>query len=160
METDFKNISGMFRTNTDIINKAIADVRPEDWFRTPGDDSNHLMWLLGHVVVHRGQVLKTIGVDWNRSWAPLFARGAQRGDDAEYPTVDEMRAAWDEISEQLKGALREPAADVLTQPAPEGPPSFDKKLSGTVAFYAFHDTYHTGQVSFLRKWLGYGQTIG
>lgn len=160
METDFKNISGMFRTNTDIINKAIADVRPEDWFRAPGDDSNHLMWLLGHVVVHRGQVLKTLGVDWNSSWAPLFARGAQRGDDAQYPTVDEMRAAWDEISEQLKATLREPAADVLTRPAPEGPPSFDKKLSGTVAFYAFHDTYHTGQVSFLRKWLGYGQTIG
>ena len=42
METDFKNISGIYRANTDIINKAIADVRPEDWFRKPGDDSNHL----------------------------------------------------------------------------------------------------------------------
>jgi hypothetical protein len=160
METDFKNISGMFRTNTDIINKAIADVRTEDWFRTPGDDSNHMMWLLGHVVVHRGQVLKVLGVDWKRSWASLFAPGSQRVDEAEYPTVDEMRAAWDEISQQLKAALRETSPDVLTKPAPNGPPSFDKQLSGTVAFYAFHDTYHTGQVSFLRKWLGYGQTIG
>lgn len=160
METDFKNISGMFRTNTDIINKAIADVRTEDWFRTPGDDSNHLMWLLGHVVVHRGQVLKVLGVDWKSSWASLFARGSQRVDDAEYPAVDEMRAAWDEISEQLKAALQEPAPEVLSKTAPEGAPSFDKQLSGTVAFYAFHDTYHTGQVSFLRKWLGYGQTIG
>jgi len=160
METDFKNISGMFRTNTDIINKAIADVRPEDWFRTPSNDSNHLMWLLGHVVVHRGAVLKTLGVDWNSSWAGLFAPGAQRVDEAEYPTVDEMRAAWDEMSEQLKAALREAPLEVLGSNAPEGAPSFDKKLSGTVAFYAFHDTYHVGQVGFLRKWLGYGQTIG
>jgi len=160
METDFKNISGMFRASTDIISKAIADVQPEDWFRTPGDDSNHLMWLLGHVVVHRGQVLKTLGTDWNSSWASLFSRGSQRVDQAEYPTVDEMRAAWDEISQQLKSALREAPLEVLTKDAPEGPPSFDKKLSGTVAFYAFHDTYHAGQVSFLRKWLGYGQVIG
>jgi uncharacterized damage-inducible protein DinB len=160
METDFKNISGMFRANTDIISKAIADVSSEDWFRTPGDASNHLMWLLGHVVVHRGHVLKTLGGEWDSSWASLFTRGSQRVDDAEYPTVDEMRAAWNEISAQLKAALREPSPDVLTKPAPEGPPSFDKKMSGTVAFYAFHDTYHTGQVSFLRKWLGYGQTIG
>lgn len=160
METDFKNISGMYRFNTDIINKAIADVSPEDWFRKPGDDSNHLMWLLGHVVIHRAQVLKTLGGDWSRSWVSLFSRGSQRVDDAEYPTVDEMRSAWDEISEQLKSTLRESSSDVLNKPAPEGPPSFDKKLSGTVAFYAFHDTYHTGQVSFLRKWLGYGQTIG
>src|SRR5215213_5871151 len=160
MEADFKNISGMFRANTDIISKAIADVSAEDWFRKPGDDSNHLMWLLGHVVVHRGQVLKNLGVQWDRSWAPLFARGSERVDEAVYPTVDDMRAAWSEISEQLKATLREAAPDVLTKPAPEGPPSFDKKLSGTVAFFAFHDTYHTGQISFLRKWLGYGQTIG
>jgi uncharacterized damage-inducible protein DinB len=71
-----------------------------------------------------------------------------------------MRSAWNEISEQLKAALREAPDEVLAKPAPEGPPSFDKKMSGTVAFFAFHDTYHTGQVSFLRKWLGYGQTIG
>ena len=58
METSFSNIKGMFKVNTDIINKAITDVKAEDWFRTPGDDSNHLMWLLGHVVVHRGYVLK------------------------------------------------------------------------------------------------------
>ena len=160
METDFTNISGMFKTNTDIINMAIADVRTEDWLRTPGDASNHLLWLLGHVVVHRGQVLKTLGSQWDSSWASLFARGSQRVDESEYPTVDEIRAAWDEISQQLKAALSEPPSDVLTQPAPQGPPSFDKKTSGTVAFYAFHDTYHAGQITFLRKWLGYGQTIG
>src|SRR5215212_2551610 len=160
MEADFKNISGMFRANTDIISKAIADVRPDDWFRKPGDDSNHLMWLLGHVVVHRGPVLKTLGAQWDSSWAQLFSRGAQRVDDAEYPAVDEMRAAWEEISAQLKTALRNAPAEVLTKAAPEGPPSFDQKLSGTVAFLGFHDTYHAGQISFLRKWLGYGQTIG
>lgn len=160
METDFRNISGMFRTNTDIISKAIADVRPEDWFRKPGDDSNHLMWLMGHLIIHRGRVLNTLGSQWESSWGPLFARGSERLDDAEYPSIDEMRAAWNETSEQLKTALREAPEDVLTKPAPEGPPSFDKKLSGTVAFFAFHDTYHAGQVSFLRKWLGYGQVIG
>lgn len=160
METSFSNVSGMFRVNTDIISRAIADVRPEDWFRQPGDDSNHLMWLLGHVVVHRGHVLKTIGHDWNNSWAPLFARGAQRVDDAEYPSIDDMRSAWTDVSDRLRAALREPSADVLARPAPEGPLSFDKKVSGTVAFFAFHDAYHAGQVSYLRKWLGYGQIVG
>jgi uncharacterized damage-inducible protein DinB len=156
----FSNIKGMFRANTDVINKAIGDIRDDDWFRKPGDDSNHLLWLLGHVVVHRGYVLKTLGVDWNTSWAPLFARGAERMDDAEYPSIEDMRAAWTDVSEKLRAALREPAEDVLTKPAPEGPPSFDNKVSGTVAFFAFHDTYHAGQLSYLRKWLGYGQTVG
>jgi len=160
METSFSNISGIFRANTEIINKAIGDVKPEDWFRKPGDDSNHLMWLLGHVVVHRGHVLKTLGQDWNSSWAKLFARGSQPVGDVEYPSVEEIRVAWQQVSDQLKAALREPSEEILAKSAPEGPLSFDKKVSGTVAFYAFHDAYHTGQVSFLRKWLGYGQTVG
>ncbi|HEX6719848.1 MAG TPA: DinB family protein [Pyrinomonadaceae bacterium] len=160
METSFSNISGIYRANTDIITKAIADVKSDDWFRTPGDDSNHLMWLLGHVVVHRGVVLKTLGQQWNSSWASLFARGTERIADAEYPPVEDMRAAWQQVSDQLRTALRESSAEILDQPVPEGSMSFDKKVSGTVAFLAFHDAYHTGQVSFLRKWLGYGQTVG
>lgn len=160
METSFSNIKGMFKTNTDIINKAIADVKPDDWFRQPGNDSNHLMWLLGHIVVHRGLVLKTVGADWSASWASLFARGTERVDAAQYPSIEEMRAAWNQVSEQIKATLNESPAEVLGKPSAEGMPSFDKQVSGTVAFLAFHDTYHTGQISFVRKWLGYGQTIG
>ncbi len=160
METSFSNIKGMYKVNTDIINMAIADVKTDDWFRTPGDDSNHLLWLLGHVVVHRGKVLQLLGADWNTSWAPLFARGAELGDAAQYPSVEEMRDAWNQVSEQLKATLNGSSAEALGSPSPEGMPSFDKTTSGSVAFFAFHDCYHTGQMSFLRKWLGYGQTIG
>ena len=103
---------------------------------------------------------KTLGVDWSSPWAPLFARGTERVDDSAYPSIEEMRDAWSEVSEQLKATLNGSPEEVFSNPAPEGPPSFDKKVSGTVAFLAFHDTYHTGQVSFLRKWLGYGQTVG
>jgi len=160
MGTDFSHVQGMFKTNTDIVNKAIADVDPEHWFKNPGDDSNHLMWILGHLVVHRGHTLKTLGVDWDNQWASLFARGAERLADTDYPSADEMRAAWQEVSAHLATALQQPSADVLAKDAPKGPPSFDGKLSGTVAFFAFHDTYHVGQISFLRKWLGYGKTVG
>ena len=160
MEKDFTNIESMFKTNTDIVSKAIGDVATEDWLRKPGDDSNHLLWVMGHLVVHRGRTLKLLGVDWDASWAPLFARGAERIADAEYPSADEMRSAWSEVSAELSAALRNAPVDALSKPAPTGPPSFDGKLSGTVAFFAFHDTYHTGQISYLRKWLGYGQTVG
>jgi DinB superfamily len=160
METDINNTAGMFKFNTDIVNKAIDGVDPEHWFKNPGDDSNHLMWIMGHLVIHRGQTLKVLGVDWNTEWSPLFARGADRLDDTKYPSTEEMLAAWQQVSAELATALQQSPADVLEKDAPKGPPSFNGKVSGTVAFYAFHDTYHTGQISYLRKWLGYGKTIG
>lgn len=160
MESEFANVKGMFKINTDIVNRAIADVAADDWFRKPGDESNHLMFVMGHLIVHRGRTLKVLGGEWDSSWAPLFARGAQRVDDAEYPSSEEMRNAWNQVSADLAAALSNAPAEELSKDAPAGPPSFDGKLSGTVAFYAFHDAYHAGQVSFLRKWLGYGQTVG
>jgi uncharacterized damage-inducible protein DinB len=160
MDTDFAHVQGMFKFNTDIVNKAIADVSAEDWFRKPGDDSNHLMWVMGHLVVHRARTLNTLGIDWDASWAPLFSRGSERVADGEYPSTEEMRTAWNQVSAKLSDALHNSSADVLAKAAPKGPPSFDGKTSGTVAFFAFHDTYHVGQVSYLRKWLGYGKTVG
>ena len=160
METDITNTAGMFKFNTDIVNKAIAGVAPEHWFKNPGDDSNHLMWIMGHLVVHRGETLKALGVDWNKDWASLFTPGADRLADTAYPSTEEMLAAWQQVSAELANALKESPADVLQKDAPKGPPTFNGKISGTVAFFAFHDTYHVGQISYLRKWLGYGQTIG
>src|SRR5689334_20161384 len=49
MENGFSNIGRMFKANTDIINKATLDVANEDWYRKPGDDSNNLVWVMGHV---------------------------------------------------------------------------------------------------------------
>lgn len=160
MGSDLKHVRGMFKFNTDIVNKALDGVGAEDWFRKPSDESNHLMWVMGHLVVHRGHTLKTLGVDWNVAWAPLFSRGSERVADAEYPSAEAMKEAWNSVSSELSATLRNPPADVLEMEAPAGPPSFDGMTSGTVAFFAFHDTYHVGQVSYLRKWLGYGQTIG
>ena len=160
METDFANIEGIFKTNTDIVKKALAGVLTEEWFLRPGDDSNHLMWVAGHLVVSRGAVLKLLGAAWETPWSSLFGRGAKLVASDQYPAVVEVRNAWEEVSGKLLTSLANPSVEALAKPASPGPPSFDGKVSGVVAFLALHETYHVGQVAFLRKWLGQGQTVG
>jgi hypothetical protein len=58
------------------------------------------------------------------------------------------------------GRLKIFCADVLAKAAPNAGFSFDGKIGGLIAFLAFHETYHVGQLSYLRKWLGYGQLVG
>ena len=160
METDFANIEGIFNTNTGIVKKAIDGILLKQWFLRPGDDSNHLMWVAGHLVVHRGAVVKSLGAQWETSWSSLFTRGAKLAAQDQYPAVEEIRNAWDEVSTKLLASFTEATTDLLAKPAPKGSPSFDGKISGLVAFLGFHETYHVGQVSYLRKWLGYGQSVG
>jgi uncharacterized damage-inducible protein DinB len=160
MDTDFANIEGMFKTNTDIVKKAITEIPEVDWFRSPGDDSNHLMWVTGHVIWSRGNVLKSLNAQWTAPWLPVFARGATRAMEEQYPPVAEIQSAWNDVSTRLLDCLANAPAELLAKIAPQGPPSFDGKLSGLVAFLAFHETYHVGQISYLRKWLGHGQSVG
>ncbi len=160
MDTSLVQVEGMFKTNTDLVKKATEGIPEEHWFRQPGDASNHLMWVAGHLVVGRGSVLRLLGSEWAVPWDSIFTRGAKLAARDQYPGVGEIRKAWDNASEQLLKSLADPPVDVLTKPAPEGKPSFDGKVSGLIAFLAFHETYHVGQVSYLRKWLGYGQTVG
>jgi len=160
MEADLRYIESMFKANTNLVKKATEEVRPEHWFVKPGEASNHLMWVQGHLVWSRGNVLKTLGAGWFSPWSSLFARGAKPVAADEYPGVEEIRRTWDEVSGELATCLAGAPADLLARPAPNGAPSFDGKVGGLVAFLAFHETYHVGQVSYLRKWLGYGQTVG
>jgi uncharacterized damage-inducible protein DinB len=160
MENDFANIAGMFKTNTGLVKKTMDEVDPESWFLKPGADSNHLMWVLGHLVWSRSNVLKILNQPVDIPSAPLFARGARLASPDEYPSVAEIKRAWDEVSEKLSSILGSAPVDHLAEPALSTPPSFDGKVSGNIAFLAFHETYHVGQVSYLRKWLGHGQSVG
>jgi hypothetical protein len=158
MATGFHYIDGMFKTNTDLVNKATTGILPEQWLRKPGDSSNHLLWVMGHLVWARGAVLKTLGSDISIHWAPLFGRGAKLEDGQQYPTVEEVCNAWTDVSGRLATCLAEVPAEALDKPHDK--PTFDGKVGGFVAFLAFHESYHVGQVSYLRKWLGHGQLVG
>jgi uncharacterized damage-inducible protein DinB len=153
-------VDAIFKTNTDLMKKATEGINTDHWFLKPGEDSNHLMWVAGHLVGSRGSVLKALGCEWKTPWSSLFSRGAKQTTREQYPSVEEIRKAWSDVSDQLAAALASAPAEVLERPAPKGTPSFDGKVGGLVAFLAFHETYHVGQVSYLKKWLGYGQTVG
>jgi uncharacterized damage-inducible protein DinB len=158
METDFRYIESIFKTNTELVKKATEGIRHENWLLKPAEVSNHLMWVAGHLVVSRGAVLKALGSEWLAPWSFLFARGAKPAAQDQYPEVEEIRRAWNDVSEQLAASLTSVPADVLARPHEK--PSFDGKVSGFVAFLALHETYHVGQLGYLRKWLGYGPLVG
>jgi len=158
MDTEFSFVDGMFKTNTGLVMKATEGIPSEQWLLKPGESSNHLMWMMGHLIWSRGNILRTLGTDWKLSWAKQFARGMKPGEIRDYPKVEEVRRVWGDLAERLSACLSNTPAEVLAKPHDK--PTFDGKVSGFVAFLAFHETYHVGQVSYLRKWLGHGELVG
>jgi uncharacterized damage-inducible protein DinB len=151
-------IDGMFKYNTGLVTKAIADVPADQWTKKPGNGSNHMLWVVGHVIWARGNAAKALGSTWSLSWAKQFARGAETGDMSNYPPVDEIRKAWADVSGELATVFPQASAELLDQPHDK--PTFDGKVGGFIAFLAYHETYHVGQLGYLRKWLGHSSLVG
>jgi uncharacterized damage-inducible protein DinB len=148
-----------YRFNSDFLVKMVQDLTPEEWLSRPNEKSNHIAWIVGHVIWARKAVLSRLGTEWSQPWLSLFARGG-KCDDTAYPSPDALMDAWREVSGVLAGALDSAREDVLSQPSTQGPPSADGKASGVVNFLAIHETYHVGQASYLRGWLGHKGLMG
>ncbi len=158
--TDLTAVKGMLDRNAQLFDKVTTADPSELWLSRPGDNSNHLTWITGHVVVHRGRICKLLGSNWSVPWESLFIRGAALEENAKYPSPGELQKAWKEVSENLATSLANASPEALSKPVNNPSPSLDGSIGGLVAFLCFHETYHVGQMGFMRKLLGCGQTVG
>ncbi|HXA77362.1 MAG TPA: DinB family protein [Candidatus Acidoferrales bacterium] len=160
MSADIPLITTMFQTNASLFDKATEGIREDQWLATPGNASNHLTWIAGHVVIHRAKIPRLLGQEWSAPWEDLFSRGSKLVAAGEYPQPPEIRRAWNEVSQTLSVGLSAASPEILARPVPKGTPTLDGTVGGTIGLLCLHETYHIGQLGYLRKLLGYGQTIG
>ncbi len=153
--------AAMFRHNEVLLPKAYEGVTGEEWNRRPNETSNSLLWELGHITWARGCTLYILGVEWSTPWLNEFGRGKSAEDVSQYPSAEELLAAWKEASAALTAALESATVEALSAPIPEkAPPSLDGTVGGIVGFMAHHETYHVGQAAYVSRWLGHGQIMG
>jgi uncharacterized damage-inducible protein DinB len=119
-----------------------------------------MLWIVGHIAWSRTMVLARLGDEWTTPWMKLYARGAKCIESLDCPTPQEAMLAWDETCSRLNAAMDTASEEKLDTPATQGPPSADGMLSGVVNFMALHETYHVGQASYVRSWLGHSGVMG
>jgi hypothetical protein len=151
-----------FHLNEHVLDKGFPVFTTEESLRQPAPQSNHAVWIFGHIIYSRVSVLKFIGRggEFQHPWLPLFKRGEKLREASAYPSWPELLEAWTEITPTLHKALEEVALEVLDSPSPEGVPSADKKISGLINFFAYHEAYHAGQLAYVTKWLGHDGPVG
>ncbi len=149
-----------YRFNSKSLENLVKDFSPEEWLRRPSVHMNHAAWIVGHMAWTRGRLLHFIGSEWLQPALDLYARGVKLQEDSAYPSPASLLDTWRESANVLTAALDNVTEEVLARPVTQGPPSADGKISGIVNFLAIHETYHGGQISYLRCWLGHKGLMG
>ncbi len=77
----------------------------------------------------------------------------------EYPLLSESRNDWDMYSETFIKGMAELSAEQLSSSISFQIPTGGNTLKDAFAFFAMHECYHIGQMSIIRKALGYPSMI-
>ncbi len=149
----------IFSINEELVPQALEGLSHDELWRAPSSHNNAMLWVAGHVAQTRALVLQMLGQPLDTGWGNLFDRGAKVGRPSDYPSgpeiVDKMRA----INPRLREALSALTSEQLAQPASLGIPGLNN-LGDELAFFALHESYHVGQLAYIRKSLGYAGMVG
>jgi uncharacterized damage-inducible protein DinB len=96
-----------------------------------------------------------LGRKLHRPWGDIFNRSAIRPGAQGYPELPVILEAWAEVSAALVARFEEVTDAELNAPSPRPFPIPDKSMRGAIAFLAYHEGYHLGQMAYVRKWLGF-----
>lgn len=150
-----------YRFNNKFVLNTVKELSPEEWMKRPNDASNHIAWIVGHLIWTRKRVLARLGTEWSAPWLELFARGTKVEDQGAYPSSGALMDAWSEVGGLLAGALEHASEESLAiRVTPPAPPTTDGKVSGLIRFLAWHETYHVGQICYVRGLLGHTGMMG
>lgn len=159
MHASIGPVAEQLRITTNLFIKAMNGVSAEETMRRPGEQSNPLLWIAGHLTHFRSRLLTLVGVPRDFPWGSMFDTGAKLGPAEQYPRPEELVAMWEELSALLLERLAALTDADLAAPPAARVPSTDATLRGAIGFFSLHEAYHVGQMGYVRKWLGLSPII-
>jgi hypothetical protein len=154
-------IAYIFAANTGLVAKAFEGVADDQLWTRATPENNPILWIAGHMLGTRALILRLLGDPAEIGWGDLFARGASLGDQAKYPSKDEILRVHADLAPRLQAKLVALTPDDLAREATVGPKPFGaKSFADQLGFFALHDSYHAGQLGFVRKTLGLSNLVG
>ncbi|HEX5315541.1 MAG TPA: DinB family protein [Candidatus Kapabacteria bacterium] len=152
-------ISVIFAFGDSFVLRALGGLSQDELWNPLTSFNNPLLWVAGHIVQTRVMVLEMLGQYFDTGWGKLFDMGAQVGDRKDYPSGTEVARVMREVSPRLQAVLASLEDEQLNKPATLPIPGV-KTLADELAFFAMHDAYHIGQLSYIRKGLGHPGIAG
>ena len=149
----------MFRINETLISRAMDGLTDDQLWQRPTDQNNPMLWLVGHLVRSRARLLTALGDTFDTGWGDAFARGSAVEDRATYVSRGDIAEMMNAVNRRLYPKLESLRDEDIVQPA-SGPVPLIKTVADLATFLTMHESYHVGQLAYIRKLLGLPGLVG
>jgi len=140
--------------NTRLFLSAVDGVDETTSLSRPNANTNHIAFIGCHLIESRHYLASCAGCETKSPFREL--ENARTIEDVKnFPSVEEIRAAWAQISEVLTDRLpRLSEADLKREMERSFPIEDGKSLLGCLTFMLEHEAFHIGQIALLRRYFG------
>ena len=118
-------------------------------------DTNSMTFIVCHLIDARYYLAEIINLKTENPFKELFEQAQSIDDFKDFPRLKELKSAWLDVSKKLSEFFPELATDELQKESSVDFPIDDNTVLGAIAFLIQHESYHIGQLGFLRKYLGF-----
>jgi uncharacterized damage-inducible protein DinB len=154
MEAAVAPLAGILQLNTGLLRNCLANVSDDEARRRLAAGGNSMLFLAAHLTDSRHFLAARLARPLENPLTPYLEKARGIEDITDWPPLAEVLAAWQAVSAHLLAALAEIPAAELAIPNAHRFPVPDSSRLGMIAFLTQHDSYHLGQLAFLRRQLG------
>jgi uncharacterized damage-inducible protein DinB len=157
MISELQGYAMIFEATHTLLPRALAGITDGQALERH-DGANPILWIAAHVVSTRAGFLRAIGGTIEIPWAAQFRRGGEATNEASWPALAAVLAAWEEVHAAFMARLDAVTAAQLA--ARVALPGLEKTLLGALGLAALHDSYHVGQLAMARRRFGLDRLVG
>jgi uncharacterized damage-inducible protein DinB len=154
MEPQVAPLHALLELNTDLLLNCLDGLSDEEACRRLEGRGNSVAFLAAHLTDTRHFLANRLGHPLANPLSRYLAQAASIDEIVEWPTLAEQRDWWRTVSRHLGAAVAGRTAEELCRPKVHRFPLEDTTELGLIAFLMQHDSYHIGQMAFLRRQLG------
>jgi uncharacterized damage-inducible protein DinB len=157
------HIIKQYQLLTDWYLSVLDGIADEDGKKTISGHTNSLEWIAGHLITGRYRNMGRLGIQAepykyhdrfvNPSMPPPNAIAFDTS--INYASLTECAAQWTSYSEIFMSELKKADETILKKELPFSVPMGGNTVEDALAFIVIHESYHIGQMSIIRNFLGY-----
>jgi len=147
-------LAEIFGLNTRLFVNTLADLDEADAAARPTQRTNSVAFIAGHLVETRAWMGRYLGLDTPAPFGGDLEHATGIDQVKTMPRLAAIRPAWQEVSGRIMDRLDQLTVADLAQSSSQRFPGVSSTLLGGIAFLIQHESYHVGQLAYLRKFLG------